>query len=190
MARTSADRKKVSLLNKRVGLIPLFMLGAVLFAACGQSLGAGSSGGAPDFTFNLYQGQDVLGGQEVQLSSLRGKPVVLNFWAGLCPPCRAEMPDLQGFYEEFSSQVTLVGVDVGQFTGLGSRNDAQNLLAELEITYPAGFTDSNKAVRAYRVLSMPTTVFITAEGDVFRTWAGALNREILSEITMEMLEAS
>ncbi|MFB3097436.1 MAG: TlpA family protein disulfide reductase, partial [Dehalococcoidia bacterium] len=113
--------------------------------------------------------------------------VVLNFWAGLCPPCRAEMPDLQKFYDDYSDKVVLLGIDVGQFTSLGNRDDAQALLKELGVTYPAGFTEDPAIMRNFRVLGMPTTVFLDSEGETFRSWTGALNQKTLSEITDEML---
>ena len=96
---------------------------------------------APDFLLALYQGQSTLGAESLMLSDLRGKPVVLNFWARLCQPCWSEMPELQEFYEESRQQVEVVGVDIGQFTGLGSGRDAGKLLQSLGITYPAGTTD-------------------------------------------------
>lgn len=71
-------------------------------------------GRAPDFQVSVYQGQDVLGGREMKFSELLGKqPIVLNFWAGLCPPCRAEMPDLQAMYNDNREKVLLFGLDVG-----------------------------------------------------------------------------
>ena len=63
------------------------LLGILTLGACGPDLEP-----APDFRFSLYQGEEVLGAKELSLSDLRGKPLVLNFWAGLCPPCRLEMP--------------------------------------------------------------------------------------------------
>ncbi|MCH8297928.1 MAG: TlpA family protein disulfide reductase [Chloroflexi bacterium] len=136
----------------------------------------------------MYQGQDVVGGQEVNFSGLVGqKPIVLNFWAGLCPPCRAEMPDLQEFNEKFQDRALLLGIDIGQFTGLGSQEDAQDLLQELGVTYPTGFTTEGGIIRDYEVLGMPTTIFIDAQGQIFKKWTGALNREVLEEITLEML---
>ena len=166
----------------------------LLLAACGGGAGAGTgdsapagNGLAPDFSISLYQGSAELGAETVNFSDLRGKPVVLNFWAGLCPPCRAEMPDLQEFHTEFKDRATLIGVDVGQFTGLGSQEDARNLLQELGITYPAGFTGDETVIRRYKVLAMPTTVFVDASGGIFRTWGGVLNRDKLAEITNEML---
>ena len=151
-----------------------------------------SSGGtskvlAPDFEFTLYQGSSQLGAGNLALSDLRGRPVVLNFWAGQCPPCRAEMPDFQLFYEDFNDQVTVVGIDVGQFIGLGDQQDARNLLDELSITYPTGFANDANVVRQYQVLSMPTTVFINSRGEVFRKRSGLLNRDVLAEVTTMML---
>ena len=118
---------------------------AVLLPACsiaassgvsdsGSSNGA-SSGSSPaggdvdsDLPFTLYQGSEVLGEGNLTVGSLKGKPLVLNFWAGLCPPCRAEMPDLQEFSEENKDRVNLLGIDVGQFTGLGNQDSAKALL--------------------------------------------------------------
>jgi len=129
-----------------------------------------------------------LGGEKLEMAQLVGKPIVLNFWAGLCPPCRAEMPEFQRFYDESKNDVVLVGVDIGRFMGLGSRNDAKNLLRELGITYPAGFTNDGSVVRKYQVLGMPTTVFIDAEGKIFEKWTGALNQQILERITNAMIK--
>ena len=173
------------------------LLGAVLaiiLVACGGGLGANTATGAeasrdlaPDFSFTLYQGESRLGAAKLDLSNLKGRPTVVNFWAGLCPPCRAELPDLQLFYEDFNDQVNVVGVDLGRFTGLGNQDDAQNLLRELAIDYPNGFTSDDTVVRRYQVLSMPTTFFINSEGEIFKKWNGALNRDILTEQITELL---
>ena len=143
---------------------------------------------AYDFAFTLFQGEDVLDKRELRLSDLEGKPVVLNFWARFCTPCWSEMPELQDFYEEYGEDVLLLGIDVGQFTGLGSPKDAGKLLSSLGVTYPAGYTDDAQVVRNYQVRAMPTTVFITAEGGVFRTWTGSITREAVTAIAREMLE--
>jgi len=145
---------------------------------------------APDFEFTLFQGEEVLGTRTLRLSDLRGKPVVLNFWAGLVPPSRAEMPDLQIFYDQFKDQATLIGIDLGQFTGLGSQQDAKDLLQELGVTYPAGYTNDASVVRDFKVLGMPTTVFIRADGTIFEKWSGALNEDVLIGIVQEMLQSA
>ena len=191
-----SGRKK----NKLRLLIPLAIILTVAAIACGCSdssstsiVGDGASSSssndqAPNFSITMYQGQDVVGTEEVSLHSLFGdKPIVLNFWAGLCPPCRAEMPDLQEFNEKFEDRALLLGIDLGQFFGLGNQKDAQELLDELEVTYPAGFTNDGDVIQDYRVLGMPTTIFIDKDGNIFNKWTGALNVSILEEKTLEML---
>ena len=154
----------------------------------GETDSAGDGGLETDFCFTLYQGEEVLGGSAVYVSHLLDKPTIVNFWAGLCPPCREEMPHFQEFYDEFEERISFVGVDVGQFTGLGNPEDAQELLRDLDVTYPAGFTEDSSAVKEY-VTGMPTTVFITPAGEVFRSWTGYLSKDKLTEITEEMLAA-
>ncbi len=150
---------------------------------------AEDDGLAKDFSFTLYQGEQELGGEKLNLAELRGKPVVLNFWAGLCPPCRAEMPDLQRFYEESQDEVVMLGIDVGRFNNLGGKRDAQRLLKELDITYPAGFTRDGSVMREYEVISMPTTVFINSKGEVFHSWSGVITQDILVSLTDSMANA-
>lgn len=146
---------------------------------------------APDIDIVLYQDQDVVGGDRVALSQLweRG-PVVLNFWAGLCPPCRAEMPDFQRVYDGRRDRFILIGVDIGPYIGLGSREDAKALLRDLRITYPAGTALDARAVRNYQILGMPTTVFITPQGRVLRKHIGLLTQEQMDRYVTELLEAS
>ena len=161
---------------------------AIMLVAGGGGLGANTATGAepskdlaPDFTCPLYQGESRLGATMLNLSDLQGRPTVLNFWAGLCPPCRAELPDLQLFYEDFIDQVNVVGIDIGTFTGLGNQDDAQNLLSELAIAYPNGFTNDNTVVRTYVVRSLPTTFFIHSKGATFKKWTGSSTRELTKE---------
>jgi thiol-disulfide isomerase/thioredoxin len=203
-ALKALDRSKGVILKGMVALVAV--IAVALMLACnggastaeseqstvsepdGTTVTAESGGLEADFSFTLYQGEDVLGASVVQLSDLLHKPIVLNFWAGLCPPCREEMPHFQEFYDEFEERINFVGVDVGQFTGLGNPEDAQELLDDLDVTYPAGYTEDSDAVKEY-VSGMPTTVFITPAGEVFRSWTGYLSKDKLTEITEEMLAA-
>ena len=148
----------------------------------------GSGDLAPDLTVSMFQGQDVVGGEKVTLSGLiGGRPIVLNFWAGLCPPCRVELAYLESVHHDFRGKVTVIGIDLGQYTGLGNQNDAQQLLNDLAITFPAGFTNDATVTRDYQVMAMPTTVFINSIGEVFRKWDGLLTHDVLTELTNEML---
>lgn len=147
------------------------------------------AGVAANFDFDVYQGEDILGGSNVKFNDLLddGKPVVLNFWAGNCPPCRAEMPALQKVWDRNQDDLHFVGLDVGVFTGLGTRQQALALLEELNITYPAGAPPDRTAVINYSVRSMPTTVFFDANGDVFRRWDGAIAERQMNDIIDQML---
>ena len=120
----------------------------------------------------------------------QGKPVVLNAWAGLCPPCRAEMPELQAVFEEFGEQMILFGLDLGPFTGLGNRDDAVDLIEEIGVTYPAGNTTQAQVVPKYKILGMPSPYFIKPNGEVLRNWTGAINTSKLRELVMELIAAS
>ena len=95
---------------------------------------------------------------------------------------------MQDFYEEYGDEMLLLGIDVGQFTGLGSPKDASRLLTALGISYPAGYTDDGSVVPRFGIQAMPTTVFITSEGRVYRTWTGSINKEEVASITREMLQ--
>ena len=184
-AQPGAKSQRKGRYNLWYGGLGILAIVAIVLVA---TLGGGSSvNAAPNFAITLYQGDQELGANTLNLGDLRGRPVVLNFWAGLCPPCRAEMPDLQEFHDEFKDKVTLIGIDLGRHTGLGSKNDAQRLLNELEITYPAGFTNDASVAMDYEVLAMPTTVFINSKGEIFRKWGGLLTLGVLSDVTNEML---
>ena len=167
-------------------------MAAFLMSSCGAEPTSTAGTDPPaeipyDFAINFYQGQDVVGGEEISLSDLRGQPIVLNFWAGLCPPCRAEMPEFQGFADDYTGKVLVVGVDLGQFFQLGTQEDAITLLNELEVTYPAGYADDANLVRELGVLGLPATFFINADGSLHRKWQGVLTVEKLSEIAGEMV---
>jgi len=115
--------------------------------------------------------------------------MVLNFWAGLCPPCRAEMPQFQVFYEEFKDDIMLLGIDIGPFMNLGSHTDADALLRELGVTYPTGWTDDGSVPRKFGVTGMPTTVFIKSNGEIFEKASGAIDARFLARATQELMAA-
>ena len=186
--------------SARIITLGLLLLLLTALAACGggngngDAAGDGNGGGngdremAADFPIIVSQGQDILGGGEVAMASLLGqRPVVLNFWAAECPPCRAELPEFQSFHENYGDRVLVLGIDLGQFTGQGTPEQGRELLAELGVRFPAGYTEDASALPNYAVLGLPTTVFIDADGSVFTKWTGALNEEVLVEKAEEML---
>ena len=166
----------------------LAVLALALALACN---GASDAEAAADFTMPLYSGAEHFGGAtEVSLSDLDGRPVIVNFWAPLCPPCRAEMPHFQEVWEELQaegSDAMVLGVDVGSFTLLGDRPQSVEFLDTIDLTYPVGEAQDRRIIMDYSVRGMPTTIFINADGTVHRTWGGAITKGQLEEVIDEML---
>ena len=189
------------MLKNRMISVGLLLATAILalLVACGGGDSGGGNGSsedegdkelAADFPIVVSQGQDILGGEQVGMASLVGeKPVIMNFWAAECPPCRAELPEFQKFYGEYHDRVLVLGIDLGQFTGQGTPEQGRELLAELGVGFPAGHTEDSKVLPKYQVLGLPTTVFINADGSIHTKWTGALNEETLIEKADEMLDS-
>lgn len=134
---------------------------------------------APDFTLAALEGGDV------QLSGLRGKPVILNFWATWCSPCRAEMPELEALWQRYQDDgLLLIGVDQGENAATVERF-ARGVVGT---TFPL-LLDTNQAVgRAYGVRALPTTVFIDAEGRIQDVRIGGpMNRAMLMDSVTKIL---
>lgn len=111
---------------------------------------------APSFTL------DALSGDPTTLTDLRGKVVVLNFWASWCPPCRAEMPALNAVYEKFRDQgLAVLGVNT---TYQDDEAGARSAIRDWGLTFPIVFDRDGATSRAYRVQAMPTTFFIGRDG--------------------------
>ncbi|PKB72137.1 MAG: hypothetical protein BZY87_02045 [SAR202 cluster bacterium Io17-Chloro-G6] len=163
----------------------------IAFAVATSSGGSGVGDTAADFDFSLYQGTSEVGFREGNLASLHGqdRPMVLNFWAGLCPPCRAEMPQFQAFYEEFNDEILVLGIDIGPFMNLGTHGDADALLRELGVTYPTGWTDDGSVPRKFGVTGMPTTVFLTSDGEIFEKAVGAIDANRLARSSKALMAA-
>ena len=191
-ARQGAKRQQKNLMKYGLGALAAIAVVVVVVIAVASSSGSSGEGQqAQDFDFSLFQGIDEIGFRDGKLSTLhgQGKPMVLNFWAGLCPPCRAEMPQFQVFYEEFKDDIQLLGIDIGVFTSLGSNDDAEALLRELGVTYPAGWTDDGSVPRKFGVTAMPTTVFIASDGTIMEKSVGAIDANFLARASRELLAA-
>jgi cytochrome c biogenesis protein CcmG, thiol:disulfide interchange protein DsbE len=113
----------------------------------------------------------------IALSELRGTPVVLNFWASWCDPCRAEAPVLErGWRMASRAGVLFVGLDMQDVQG-----DARKFLREFSITYPNVHEAGNQTSRRYGVTGIPETFFISADGRVVGHVIGAMNRQQLAD---------
>ncbi len=134
----------------------------------------------------------MLGGREARFWEVfdRGKPVVLNFWAGNCPPCRLEMPSFQKVADEYEGRVIFIGLDVGVFTGLGDHESGRQLLDELDIRYPSAYAVDDSPLREYKVLNMPTTIFLDSDGKVISRRGGIITEDDLRDMVQRLVAES
>jgi thiol-disulfide isomerase/thioredoxin len=120
-------------------------------------------------------------GATVDLTSLRGKPVVLNLWFADCAPCRAEAPVLEQVATEYAGRASFVGINTG-------RDDADRVLAfqkAHDVTYPSVLDDDGSAMLALRGVApraTPTTVVLDAQGRVAAQYAGEITATTLSDL--------
>jgi peroxiredoxin len=112
-----------------------------------------------------------LDGRTRSLESFRGRPVLVNFWATWCPPCRAELPELQQTWRAHQSCLAVVGVTEDSASAEAVRAFAR----EMGLDYPI-LLDDGSAGRAYGVTTIPRSVLIDAEGRVMGTFAGTVTR--------------
>ena len=114
---------------------------------------------APDFTMLDMEGN------EVKLSDFFGTPIVLNFWASWCPPCKAELPDFEEACKRYKGKVTFLMVNLTD----GQRETvevAKSYIASQGYTFPVYFDTKYEAAYTYGVSSIPQTYFINADGSL------------------------
>ena len=127
----------------------------------------------PDFT--AYDTE----GNAVKLLSFFGKPIVLNFWASWCGPCKMEMPGFQNQYELQGQNIQFLMVNMTG--GRETVESASSFLENQGYTFPALFDIEGSAAYAYNVRSLPTTYFIGADGALVASAVGAISEDTLKQ---------
>jgi len=136
-------------------MLRAFSVFAMTLLVASLAYAATVSGPAPNFTL-----QSNAGGQ-VSLASLKGKVVMVNFWATWCVPCRQEMPHLEALYEKYNGLgFELLAVNVEKNNAEGARK----WLQETPVTFPVLFDPENQVTKLYKVQTMPSTVIIGRDG--------------------------
>lgn len=143
-----------------------------------------TSGKKPDVTENIKKNTapdfTVLDkdGNTVRLSEKFGKPIVINFWATWCPPCKQELPDFDKLSKEYGDRVVFMMVNLTD--GYRDTVDGtKRFVSGKGYTFPVYFDTKDNAASAYNVSSIPQTTFIDAKGNIYTTRIGAMNEAML-----------
>ncbi|RHW36053.1 thiol-disulfide oxidoreductase ResA [Neobacillus notoginsengisoli] len=132
---------------------------------------------APNFNLKT------LDGNVLELKKLRGKAVLINFWATWCEPCKKEMPDIQEAYNQYKDQnFEIIGVGFQE-----SEISINNFIQNYHLSFPVVIDKSGEVINAYSVRFVPTSVFIDSEGTIKRTYEGQMSRDQLDQWIKEIL---
>lgn len=122
---------------------------------------AGAETGELEFTMPLFEGYEYEGANEISLQDLRGKVVVLNFWASWCVTCKDEAVELEEAWQYYDGEVVFIGVDY-----VDTEPEARGYLERYAITYPNGPDMGTKISQAFRIQGVPETYFLDQDGVV------------------------
>lgn len=126
---------------------------------------------APDFELTK------LDGTNVKLSDLKGKKVILNFWATWCGPCQQEMPDMEAFYKEHKENVEILAVNYTPSEKGGGGEKVSNFIKEKGITFPVLLDKNIDVTTAYKVITIPTSYFIDTKGVIQDKFIGPMTQK-------------
>jgi len=122
---------------------------------------------APDFDVTT------LDGEQAKLSDYRGERVMLNFWATWCPPCRAEMPDMQKLYEEEDVIILAVNMTASE----SSEEVVAEFVDDFELTFPIPMDQDGDLLETFQIVAYPTSYMIDSNGRIQFVSLGAMNHE-------------
>ena len=164
---TSIKRRAVPIWVQIIIWVFLFGLLAILFVALmiAQEGTVQPNAAIQDFTLALFEGYEYNGQSQIKFSDLRGKVVVINFWASWCKPCEQEAADLEAAWREYepTGQVVFIGADY-----VDTPKEANVYLKKFNITYPNGedrdLLHGRPLSQAFRIKGVPETYFIDKDG--------------------------
>lgn len=160
--------------TRRLAVVVLSV--ALLTAACGAADEELAGPPVPDRTLENFEGE------QVSLTDYEGTPVVVNFWASWCPPCIAEMPDLEAAHQARGDEIEFIGINTQDELA-----QATDLVEQTGVTYDLALDPDGELFRDFEVFSMPSTFFVDADGAIVHRHAGLVTRPQLEELLDEHL---
>ena len=180
------NRPQKILVTAAFAVLVLALFAVLAYGLANRSTATGRSGmtrigkPAPEFTMRL------LNGGELRLSDLEGVPLVINFWASWCPPCRQESPGFERLWRRYrDTGIQFVGVDIQD-----DESDAEAYVREFGLTFPNGLDPDGKITIDYGVIGLPVTFFVGSNGIVEGRWVGAIPEDKLEEWVKALVAAS
>jgi len=134
---------------------------------------------APDFELVTLKGESV------KLSDYKGKKVILNFWATWCPPCKAEMPHMQKFYEENKEDgIEILAVNLTDMDN--GKKSIESFVKDYELTFEIPLDQKGVIGRQYQAFTIPTSYLIDTNGIISNKVVGPMDEEMMKSLTGEM----
>lgn len=168
-------------------------VGTKVLEATGKQTGSSQSGSAEQNTMTPNAGSQAPGfqlqgmdGQTVALQDLKGKRVLINFWASWCGPCKEEMPDLEQEYQKYKDQVTFYEINL---TDQDDQKNAQKFLIDHDITIPVLWDPDGTANQTYQIRSIPTTFAIGPNGEIVEKGLGLMTKPMMDDMLQKLLAA-
>ncbi|MBY0598672.1 redoxin domain-containing protein [Bacillus bingmayongensis] len=126
---------------------------------------------APDFELSK------LDGTKVKLSDLKGKKVILNFWATWCGPCQQEMPDMEAFYKKHKDDVEILAVNYTVSEGANGEEKVKKFVEDKGITFPILLDKDINVTTTYKVITIPTSYFVDTKGVIQDKFIGPMTQK-------------
>jgi cytochrome c biogenesis protein CcmG, thiol:disulfide interchange protein DsbE len=139
-----------------------------------------------DFELPVYERFQLDYGPSFKLSDYVGqKPMIINFWATWCPPCREEMPLLEQAWQQYQDQILFIGV---QTQDRGKKQEGNALIDEMNLTFPMLIDDDSKVSINYALFGVPETFFVRKDGTLLYKYTGGVTPALLEEKIGELLK--
>lgn len=161
--------------------ILVFLVGYAVYYVINPNtadVGVTEGNAAPEFELST------LNGESMSLSSLKGKKVILNFWATWCPPCRSEMPDMQKIQDDYNEEVVVVAVNLT--SSESSVQTVEDFVNGLGLSFPILLDEKGKINNQFEVLSYPTSYFLDEEGIIRTKFVGAMTYDQMNKFLIDM----